>query len=66
MRMERGLLMVSELATNLTIAKATSRRVTSYDSGYEYSPEHWFEVKQLVEASAAPAPKASLSLPKAS
>jgi hypothetical protein len=24
-------------------------RVTSYDSGYEYSVEHWFEVRQLVE-----------------
>lgn len=25
-------------------------RVTSYDSPYEYSLEHWLEVKQLVEA----------------
>ncbi len=31
--------------------KATSAkpRVTSYDSGYEHSIEHWIEVRQLVE-----------------
>lgn len=30
-------------------------RVTSYDSGYEHSLEHWLEVQELVEAEAAPA-----------
>lgn len=24
--------------------------MSSYDSGYEYSHEHWLEVQQLVEA----------------
>ena len=24
--------------------------MSSYDSGYEHSPEHWLEVQQLVEA----------------
>jgi hypothetical protein len=27
-------------------------RVTSYDSGYEHSIEHWIEVRQMVEESA--------------
>ena len=40
-------------------------RVTSYDSGYEHSLEHWFEVQQLVEAAdeerSAPAPLAAAS-----
>ena len=60
--------MVSEVETNLTIASPSKRlRVTSYDSGYEHSLEHWLEVKQLVEAAAAEPPcKAPASLPKAS
>lgn len=27
-------------------------KITSYDSGYEHSIEHWIEVRQMVEASA--------------
>jgi len=66
--MERGILMVSELATNPQIASSPGRPlVTSYDSGYEHSLEHWLEVKRLVEAAAAePARKAALPLAKAS
>ena len=32
-------------------SKATNPRpmLTSYDSGYEHSIEHWIEVRQLVE-----------------
>jgi len=29
----------------------TKPRVTSYDSGYEHSIEHWIEVRQMVEES---------------
>jgi len=60
--------MVSELATNPRIASSPGRpRVTSYDSGYEHSLEHWLEVKQMVEAAAAEtAPKTPLPLAKAS
>lgn len=29
----------------------TRPQVTSYDSGYEHSYEHWIEVRQLVEDS---------------
>jgi len=66
---ERGILMVSEVETNVTIANPASNRplVTSYDSGYEHSLEHWLDVKQLVEAAAVePAGKAALLLAKAS
>ena len=65
---ERGIQMVTELAANPQIASSPGRpRVTSYDSGYEHSLEHWLEVKQLVEAAAAEtAPKAPLLLAKAS
>ncbi|PYT27194.1 MAG: hypothetical protein DMG58_20685 [Acidobacteria bacterium] len=24
-------------------------KITSYDSGYEHSPEHWVDLQQLVE-----------------
>jgi hypothetical protein len=27
----------------------TQPRITTYDSGYQYSVEHWFEVQKLVE-----------------
>jgi hypothetical protein len=66
MKMGRGISMVSELPTNPQTASSRAP-VTSYDSGYEHSPEHWFEVKQLVEAAdAEAAPKAAVSLAKAS
>ena len=42
-------------------------RVTSYDSAYEHSLEHWLEVKQLVEAADEDAgAEAPLSAAKAS
>ena len=68
---ERGIPMVSELATNPQIASSSGDRprVTSYDSGYEHSLEHWLAVRQLVEAAAnepGPAGKVPVSLPKAS
>jgi hypothetical protein len=48
--------MVSAVATkSATTAPSGARpRVTSYDSGYEFSLEHWIEVRQLVEAEAPP------------
>ncbi len=48
--------MVSELATKSATATPCGGRprVTSYDSGYEFSLEHWLEVQQLVEAEAPP------------
>lgn len=61
--------MVSELAGNPQIASPSGNRplVTSYDSGYEHSPEHWLAVKQLVEAAdAEPARQAEVSLARAS
>ena len=67
--MERGIPMVSELASKPQIASPSSSRslATSYDSGYEHSPEHWLEVKRLVEAAdAAPARQAAVSLGRAS
>jgi hypothetical protein len=65
---ERGIPMVSEVASNRQMESSPGRPlVTSYDSGYEHSPEHWLEVKQLVEAAAAePVRKAPVSLAKAS
>jgi len=71
MRMERGISMVSELETKPPIESPSTGRplVTSYDSGYEHSLEHWLAVRQLVEAAEAepaPARKAPLSLAKAS
>lgn len=69
--MERGIGMVSELAPKAAIATPSSGRplVTSYDSGYEHSLEHWLKVKQLVEAADAepePARTAPLALARAS
>ena len=61
--------MVSELASKPQIASPSGSRplVTSYDSGYEHSPEHWLAVKQLVEAAdAEPACQAAVSLGRAS
>jgi hypothetical protein len=56
MRMKRGIPMASELASKPRIVAPPSGRprVTSYDSGYEHSLEHWLEVQQLVEAEAVP------------
>jgi len=56
MKMKRGTPMASELASKPKIAAPPSGRprVTSYDSGYEHSLEHWLEVQQLVEAEAQP------------
>ena len=44
--------MASELATKPPVLTASGGqpRVTSYDSGYEHSLEHWLGVRQLVEA----------------
>jgi len=33
-------------------ASTKKPHVTSYDSGYEHSIEHWIEVREMVEASA--------------
>ncbi|MGC2323966.1 MAG: hypothetical protein WA463_15150 [Terriglobales bacterium] len=44
--------MATKLAT--TAPSGAPPRVTSYDSGYEFSLEHWLEVRQLVEAEAPP------------
>jgi hypothetical protein len=57
--------MVSELAPKSTTTTPASSRpqVTSYDSGYEFSLEHWLEVRQLV---AAEAPEPVKKLAKAS
>jgi len=48
--------MVSELAAKTPTASADRPQVTSYDSGYEFSLEHWLEVRQLVEAAASEPP----------
>ena len=44
--------MVCELAAKSATTIPSSRRptVTTYDSGHEFSLEHWLEVQQLVEA----------------
>jgi hypothetical protein len=51
----KGNPMVTELATKPPIAIPSGGRplVTSYDSGYEHSLEHWLAVQQLVEAAEA-------------
>jgi hypothetical protein len=51
--MERGIGMVSELAPQAATPNRGRPRVTSYDSGYEHSLEHWLAVQQLVEAAEA-------------
>jgi hypothetical protein len=55
--------MVSELATKSTTTTPLSARpeVTSYDSGYEFSVEHWLELRQLVAADAPPEPLKALA-----
>lgn len=55
--------MVSELATKAasTTPSNARPRVTSYDSGYEFSLKHWLEVRQLVEAEAPPEPMKALA-----
>jgi len=47
--------MASELASKPPIATASGGRplVTSYDSGYEHSLEHWLAVQKLVETAEA-------------
>jgi hypothetical protein len=66
--MERGIGMVSELAPKAAITAPSSGRppVTSYDSGYEHSLEHWLAVQQLVEAEPQPGSPVRWSLARAS
>jgi len=66
--MERGTGMVSELAPKTAIATPSGGRprVTSYDSGYEHSLEHWLAVQQLVEAEPQPESPIRWSLAQAS
>jgi len=47
--------MASELAPKAAMVTPSSGRprVTSYDSGYEHSLEHWLAVQQLVEGAEA-------------
>ncbi len=68
MRMERGIGMVSELAPKTATATPSGGRprVTSYDSGYEHSLEHWLAVQQLVEAEPQPENPIRWSLARAS
>lgn len=67
-RMERGTGMVSELAPKAAVTTSGVSRtfVTSYDSGYEHSLEHWVAVQQMVEAEAPPESSARWSLARAS
>lgn len=55
--------MVSELATKSPTPTPSVGRpqVTSYDSGYEFSLEHWLEVRQLVEAATSERPLKALA-----
>ncbi|MFZ3212951.1 MAG: hypothetical protein WA188_15720 [Terriglobales bacterium] len=49
--------MVSELAPKSPTPSAGRPQVTSYDSGYEFSLEHWLELRQLVDAEAPHEPE---------
>ncbi len=64
--MERGIGMVSELAPQAATPSSGRPRLTSYDSGYEHSLEHWFAVQQLVEAEPQPENPVRWSLAQAS
>jgi len=64
--MERGIGMVSELAPKTATPSSGRPRVTSYDSGYEHSLEHWLAVQQLVETESQPESPVSWSLARAS
>ena len=66
--MERGTGMVSELTPKAATTTPSVGRtfVTSYDSGYEHSLEHWVAVQQLVEMEAPPESSPRWSLARAS
>jgi len=54
--------MGSEKAAKATATNPSARpQLTSYDSGYEFSLEHWLEVRQLVAADAPPEPTKALA-----
>ena len=54
--------MVRELAIKAPTTPSAERpQVTSYDSGYEFSLEHWLKVRQLVEAEAPAEPMKALA-----